>query len=149
LTPWLSFHQQLPTTTGETDLSSYNTTETNNHQHDSIPVIQSNNLHNRSDQQLMFTEAVKLVKSRLKMTRMENFQPQVRDATNGPNIHTYIPRGDGTVLISGVVFIPQTMLPAAAFPVTIQPYGGPPGGPPEGSPGGPPGAPAFNVLATP
>lgn len=74
------------------------------------------------------------------MTQAENYQPQVRDTSNGPNVHTYIPRADGTVLIGGVVYIPQ---PAAAAPVAAaaaQPVVLPPGGP---------AIPVFNVLTTP
>jgi hypothetical protein len=74
-------------------------------------------------------------------TQPENYQPQVRDTTNGPNIHTYIPRSDGTVLIGGVVFVPQTTAEASsASTITAQHYIVPPGGP---------AVPAFNVLTAP
>jgi hypothetical protein len=57
------------------------------------------------------------------MTRVEeNFQPQVRDTTNGPNVHTYIPRGDGTIMVGDVIYIPQTTAATAATtaaPVTF------------------------------
>lgn len=33
-----------------------------------------------------------------------NFEPQVRDTTNGPHIHTYTPRDDGSVMIGGVIY---------------------------------------------
>lgn len=79
------------------------------------------------------------------MTQTENYQPQVRDTTNGPNIHTYIPRVDGTVLIGGVVYVPQTTAEAstattATATATAQLYTIPPGGP---------AVPAFNVLTAP
>ena len=73
----------------------------------------------------------------------DNYQPQVRDTTNGPNIHTYIPRSDGTVLIQGVVYIPQTNAgasTASTVTATAQPYIMPPGGP---------AVPVFNVPVTP
>lgn len=66
-----------------------------------------------------------------------NFQPQTRDTTNGPHLHTYIPRSDGSILVGGVVYIPQasgtvigaTTVPlgaAAAVPVVSQPVQFPP-----------------------
>lgn len=73
----------------------------------------------------------------------ENYQPQVGNTTNGPNIHTYIPRSDGTVLIGGVAYIPQitaTAYGASSVNAAAQPYIIPPGCPT---------APAFNVLDTP
>lgn len=72
----------------------------------------------------------------------ENFQPQVRDTTNGPNIHTYIPRADGSVLIEGVIYVPQCAATSTcpAAPVGTQSYIIPPGGP---------AVPAFNVLVAP
>lgn len=64
------------------------------------------------------------------MATQENFQPQVRDTTNGPNVHTYIPHADGSIVIGGVAYIPQSGVPTAAttaIPVTAQPaLGGPP-----------------------
>ena len=77
------------------------------------------------------------------MTQTENYQPQVRDTTKGPNIHTYIPRSDGTVMIGGVIYIPQSTVAPAVTPaatVTAQPFIIPPGGP---------AIPAFNVLSVP
>ncbi|PQE06884.1 hypothetical protein CJF31_00010950 [Rutstroemia sp. NJR-2017a BVV2] len=52
----------------------------------------------------------------------QNFQPQVGDTTNGPTEHTYIARSDGSVLIKGVVYLPQptTAAPAvAAIPAPV------------------------------
>ncbi|KAM3070169.1 hypothetical protein ACMFMF_008522 [Clarireedia jacksonii] len=53
----------------------------------------------------------------------QNFQPQVGDTTNGPTEHTYIPRSDGTILINGIVYVPQpatTPIPAvAAVPIPV------------------------------
>jgi hypothetical protein len=43
-----------------------------------------------------------------------NFQPQVGDTTNGPHVHTYIPREDGTILIGGTAYIPKAPMPAVA-----------------------------------
>lgn len=78
---------------------------------------------------------------RFTMTQPQNFQPQVRDTTAGPNLHTYIPRDDGSVTINGVTFLPQSRIATAAtIPVTasgipvatsvpLQSYVIPPGGP--------------------
>jgi hypothetical protein len=46
----------------------------------------------------------------------QNSQPQVRDITNGPQLYTYIPRDDGSVLINGVVYksVPSPAPTAAA-----------------------------------
>jgi hypothetical protein len=53
------------------------------------------------------------------MTRPENYQPQVRDTSTGPNLHTYIPRDDGSFTINGVRFLPQTgVATAATIPIT-------------------------------
>lgn len=58
----------------------------------------------------------------------QNFQPQVGDTTNGAIEHTYIPRSDGTILINGIIYLPQgqpaTAIPAvAAVPVPMHaPY---------------------------
>jgi hypothetical protein len=38
----------------------------------------------------------------------ENYQPQVRDTTTGPHLHTYIPRDDGTVLIGDAQYMRTT-----------------------------------------
>jgi hypothetical protein len=62
----------------------------------------------------------------------QNFQPQTRDTTNGPHLHTYIPRSDGTIVVGGVAYVPQnvggtavaTTVPvgtASAVPVAVQP----------------------------
>jgi len=78
----------------------------------------------------------------------QNYQPQVRDTSNGANVHTYIPRADGSILIGGVVYIPQAGGATATVPVAVatlvatpvathvtapvpvaQPYVIPPGGP--------------------
>ncbi|PMD18241.1 hypothetical protein NA56DRAFT_630550 [Hyaloscypha hepaticicola] len=39
----------------------------------------------------------------------QNFQPQTRDTTNGPHLHTYIPRSDGSILVGGVAYVPQAV----------------------------------------
>lgn len=50
----------------------------------------------------------------------QNFQPQTRDTTNGPHLHTYIPRSDGSILVGGVAYIPQvTNIGATATTVPI------------------------------
>lgn len=50
----------------------------------------------------------------------ENFQPQVRDTTNGPNVHTYIPRADGAIVIGGIAYFPQAALSnTTTIPVTV------------------------------
>lgn len=82
------------------------------------------------------------------MTQTEDYQPQVQNTTNGANIHTYIPRSDGTVMIGGVIYYPHgavpTAVPAAATSTTVpavaRPYIIPPGGT---------AIPAFNVLDNP
>lgn len=58
----------------------------------------------------------------------QNFQPQTRDTTNGPHLHTYIPRSDGTILVGGVAYVPQTLgdiaattVQVGAVPVAVQP----------------------------
>jgi hypothetical protein len=38
----------------------------------------------------------------------QNYQPQTRDTTNGPHLHTYIPRSDGTIVVGGIAYVPQT-----------------------------------------
>ena len=73
------------------------------------------------------------------MTQQQNFQPQVRDTSAGPNLHTYIPREDGAVVIGGITFLPQTgvAIPVTVtgaplptgHPVPVTPYVTPPGGP--------------------
>ena len=77
------------------------------------------------------------------MTQQQNFQPQVRNTSAGPNLHTYIPREDGAVVIGGITFLPQTGVATAAtipvtvtgaplptgHPVPVTPYIIPPGGP--------------------
>lgn len=44
----------------------------------------------------------------------QNYQPQGRDTTNGPHVHTYIPRSDGSIIVGGVTYYPQagTVIPA-------------------------------------
>ena len=52
----------------------------------------------------------------------QNFQPQTRDTTNGPHLHTYIPRSDGTILVGGVAYAPQTIdgnVTATTVPVGV------------------------------
>ncbi|KAL5322710.1 hypothetical protein ACEPPN_010685 [Leptodophora sp. 'Broadleaf-Isolate-01'] len=39
----------------------------------------------------------------------QNFQPQVGDTTNGPHLHTYIPRSDGSILVNGVAYVRQSV----------------------------------------
>ena len=46
--------------------------------------------------------------------RQENYQPQTRDTTAGPQLHTYVPRADGSVMIGGTVFFPQPAPAVAA-----------------------------------
>lgn len=53
------------------------------------------------------------------MVSEQNFQPQGRDTTNGPHLHTYIPRSDGTILVGGVSYIPQLPTPAVATTVPV------------------------------
>ena len=55
------------------------------------------------------------------MAQQQNNQPQTGDTTNGPNIHTYIPRSDGTINIGGIVYAPQTPLPGVITPVATTP----------------------------
>ncbi|KAF4628965.1 hypothetical protein G7Y89_g9183 [Cudoniella acicularis] len=43
----------------------------------------------------------------------QNFQPQVRDTTDGPNLHTYIPRADGAIMVGGVAYYPGTAAQAS------------------------------------
>lgn len=82
------------------------------------------------------------------MTQAEqHFQPQVRDTTNGPNLHTYIPRADGSVLIGGIIYVPQSNVATAATTTVgpmptfgAQPFMVPPGGP---------AIPTFNVPLIP
>ena len=89
------------------------------------------------------------------MAQPQNFQPQVRDTSSGPNVHTYIPRDDGSFTINGVTFLPQSGLPTAATipvtsagipiatPVPAQPWVVQPGGPAV------PAVVAFPVQLTP
>lgn len=49
----------------------------------------------------------------------QNFQPQTRDTTTGPNVHTYIPRQDGSILVGGVAYVPQVAVPAAAAATAV------------------------------
>jgi hypothetical protein len=54
----------------------------------------------------------------------QNVQPQTRDTTNGPHLHTYIPRSDGTIVIRGVAYVPQNVggtVLATTVPVAIPP----------------------------
>ena len=55
------------------------------------------------------------------MAQQQNYQPQPGNTTNGPNIHTYIPRSDGTITISGVVYAPQASLPTIFTSVANSP----------------------------
>ena len=55
----------------------------------------------------------------------QNFQPQTRDTSNGPQLHTYIPRSDGGVMIGGVAYYPQGFVPAVpTAPVITVPVPG-------------------------
>lgn len=47
------------------------------------------------------------------MVQEQNFQPQTRDKTNGPHLHTYIPRADGSIMVGGVAYVPQVITPVA------------------------------------
>ena len=49
----------------------------------------------------------------------QNYQPQVRDTSNGANVHTYIPRADGSILIGGVVYTPQAGVTTTTAPVAV------------------------------
>jgi hypothetical protein len=59
----------------------------------------------------------------------QNFQPQTRDTTNGPHLHTYIPRSDGSIVVGGVAYVPQTVgstiatttVQVGTVPVAVQP----------------------------
>lgn len=46
---------------------------------------------------------------------VQNFQPQTRDTTNGPHVHTYIPRSDGSIVIGGIVYVQQA--PVVSVPI--------------------------------
>jgi hypothetical protein len=50
----------------------------------------------------------------------QNFQPQTRDTTNGPHLHTYIPRSDGSIVVGGVAYVPQTMVGSTVAATTVQ-----------------------------
>jgi hypothetical protein len=76
------------------------------------------------------------------MATQQNYQPQVGNTNNGPHIHTYIPRSDGSISIGGVSYIPASGVPTAtttavpvavtpipAAPAIAQPYIIPPGRP--------------------
>ncbi|PMD40650.1 hypothetical protein L207DRAFT_554340 [Hyaloscypha variabilis F] len=41
--------------------------------------------------------------------KLTGVTPQTRDTTNGPHLHTYIPRSDGTILVGGVAYVPQSV----------------------------------------
>ena len=57
----------------------------------------------------------------------QNFQPQTRDTTNGPNLHTYVPRSDGAIMVGNVAYFPEGYVAAnataaaATIPVVVQP----------------------------
>lgn len=54
------------------------------------------------------------------MSTPQDFQPQVgSDTTNGPHIHTYIPRSDGSIIVGGVTYVPQVVAPATVTPVAV------------------------------
>lgn len=62
------------------------------------------------------------------MTIEQNFQPQGRDTSNGPHVHTYIPRADGSIMIGGVAYHPQNQTQptvsagnATQIPVVVKP----------------------------
>jgi hypothetical protein len=85
------------------------------------------------------------------MTQQQNFQPQVRDTSSGPNLHTYIPLEDGAVVIGGITFLPETgVATAATIPVTVTGAPLPTGHPVPVSPYViPPGGPAIQAFAAP
>jgi hypothetical protein len=91
--------------------------------------------------------------TQINMTQAENYQPQVRDTTTGPNVHTYIPRADGSIVIGGVTYLPQTAVAATVanpseipIPLTMHSAVGPPN--PIAFPYViPPGGPAIPVVA--
>jgi hypothetical protein len=50
----------------------------------------------------------------------QHFTPQVRDTRAGPNIHTYIPRADGGIVIGGVAYYPDGPKPiVTAIPASL------------------------------
>ncbi|KAK6582276.1 hypothetical protein PZA11_004684 [Diplocarpon coronariae] len=53
-------------------------------------------------------------------TSGQNFQPQVgSDTSNGPHLHTYIPRTDGSILVGGIAYMPQVISAATVVPVPV------------------------------
>ncbi|KAK2626031.1 hypothetical protein QTJ16_004293 [Diplocarpon rosae] len=53
-------------------------------------------------------------------TSDQNFQPQVgSDTTNGPHLHTYIPRADGSILVGGITYTPQFFPAATVVPTPV------------------------------
>ncbi|EPE28726.1 hypothetical protein GLAREA_09847 [Glarea lozoyensis ATCC 20868] len=52
---------------------------------------------------------------------MSSFTPQVRDTTLGPNVHTYIPRADGAIVINGIAYFPDGPKPVvpATLPIPV------------------------------
>ncbi|CAL3968683.1 unnamed protein product [Diplocarpon coronariae] len=53
-------------------------------------------------------------------TSGQNFQPQVgSDTSNGPHLHTYIPRTDGSILVGGIAYMPQAISAATVVPVPV------------------------------
>jgi hypothetical protein len=53
-------------------------------------------------------------------TGEQSFAPQVRDTRLGPNIHNYIPRADGAIVVGGIAYYPEGPKPAAiAIPTSL------------------------------
>lgn len=66
------------------------------------------------------------------MVLEQNFQPQGCDTSHGAVDHTYIPRADGSIMVNGIAYIPQTQAPvvlpvvgaveaAVNVPITVKP----------------------------
>lgn len=53
------------------------------------------------------------------MVQEQDFQPQGRNTTNGPNVHTYIPRSDGSIVIGGIAYVPQVSTAAASTEIPV------------------------------
>lgn len=73
---------------------------------------------NKNTNQLCFNSTEFTACAVMEATTGPSFQPQVgADTTNGAHVHTYIPRADGSILIGGVAYFPQSNGTAAAVPV--------------------------------
>ena len=93
---------------------------------------QNTNISHRSKISLL--GQLHLRKTFIMVVAKQDFQPQVPDTSNGPHVHTYIPRADGSILVGGVAYIPQSVsgggtapsLPISAAnvtPVVVHPGG--------------------------